>query len=201
MKKLISRALTLVVIAGTISNTTHCRIPKAAVNKAAQLTRKVTAANTAVVQSEDNNATAKEKEAKREAAKKAAKEARTWLDSVSELSGTTKLLLSAIATTGVLVGVDYGVAYYTEGKMGGYTAAALSKGSDFVKPYMEQARTKVSSALTGVRNRFPSWLGGSVPVQPGSDLNKSGSTGPQPGLKVNPLEDPNVNTENFISND
>ena len=163
MKKLISRALTLVVIAGTISNTTHCRIPKSAVDKAAQYTKEVTAANTALAKSEDNNAPAKTTEARKDTANKVASEARTWLNSVSELSGTTKLLLSAIATTGVLVGIDYGVDYYTEGKMGGYTAEGLNRASTFAKPYMEKARKNASSAWESVRNRLPnrpSWLGG-----------------------------------------
>jgi len=148
MKKLISRALTVVVIAGTISNTMFC-IPPMIINKVGQHERKVNAANVALAAARDKGASQEEQSKKEDAAKKAADEARTWLDSVNELSTSTKILLGAIATTGALIGVDYAIARYTGERM--QSAKALEAAQIAAKPYVEKVRTKASEAGEYVR--------------------------------------------------
>ena len=148
MKKLISRALTLVVIAGTISNTMFCLPPKA-INTAVSHEKRVNNANTAVAAARDKGASQEAQMKAEENAKKTADEARSWLDSVKELSTSTKLLLGAIATTGALVGVDYGIARYTGERM--QSAKALEYAKTAAQPYVENVKAQASRAGEYVR--------------------------------------------------
>lgn len=166
MKKLMSRALTLVIIAGTISNVTHCLPPKA-VNTAVTHEKKVNAANMAVAAARDKGASQEEQSKKEEAAKKAADEARTWLNSVNELSTSTKVLLGTIATTGALIGVDYAIAKYTGDRM--QSAKALEAARTAAEPYMENIRQQATKAGKYIQESGES-LGKSVR---GSRLNPS----------------------------
>jgi hypothetical protein len=149
MKKLISRVLTLVVIAGTVSNTTHCGFVKGQINEAAQKTRRLTGANTAVAAERDKGGSVEAISKKEEAAKKIADEARTWLDSVKELSTSTKLLLGTIGITGGLLGIDYGIARYTGERM--RSAKALEAAQKVAEPYVENVREQASKAGRYVR--------------------------------------------------
>lgn len=148
MKKLISRALTLVVIAGTISSTVNCLPPKA-INMAVQHEKKVNNAIMALAAARDKGASQEEINKKEEVAKKSADQARTWLDSVKELSTSTKVLLGSIATVGALVGVDYAIARYTGERM--QSAKALEAAQTAAKPYVENVRKQASKAGEYIR--------------------------------------------------
>jgi hypothetical protein len=188
MKKLISRALTLVVIAGTISNTMFCLAPKAKIiNQAVLYEKKVNAANMAVAEKRDKGASVDEQNKAEKAAKKVANEARSWLDSIKELSTSTKLLLGTIATTGVLIGIDYGIAKYTNDRM--RSAKALEYAQTAAKPYIDKVRAQASQAGEYIRTSRVNPWNWRKPV-----VTVDGSTGNTLGEGVNNTGTDNLST-------